>query len=177
MHKKEYVSNFKGRWILKKQLIENIKQKVLLNAQAMLTFLPSTFEMQQRLYTYFSQKGVSFFHPFNRPLLTISSFAYQLFLSITSADIRMVKGPIHYNSSKGEIEFALFLWHTIGQHLEDGWSPEGQTKVFLPMGGPDMYDKKTKTLYYFNGCFIHGHKNCKFQKTKTQCRQQNNLKF
>ncbi len=169
--KKEYVSAFQGQWVLKDELVKNTQQKVLLNAQNVLTFISHAFEMQKILFTYFSKhdqrQGEYFFHPFNRPLLTFSGFAYQLFLSLCNADIRVVKGPIEYNSSKGEVEFASFLAYISKKNLEYAWSSHGQNKSFLPISVPDAYDKEKKTLYYFNGCYVHGHqhsKECKFKR-------------
>ncbi len=171
--KKEiFVKNFKGKWHLKKELLENTKQKVILNTKAVLNFLRAVFDMQQILFQHFSKETTLMFHPFNRPILTFAGFAYQIFLFLSNADIRMTKGPIEYNSSKGEIEFANFLAHISSQNLEleHTWSPQGQTKVFLPTSIPDIYDKKNKILYYYNGCYIHGHSPnyCKFQNSSSQ---------
>ncbi len=168
--KKAYVSHFQGQWCLKDKLIEHTKQKVQLNAKSMLSFISSTFEMQSKLFAEFSKPSTFFLHPINRPLVTFSSFAYNLFLMISNSDLRMVKGPIEYNSSKGEVEFAQFLEHIFSRNLEHAWSPYGQTKEFLPISIPDILDKRKKTLYYYNGCYVHMHchEKCLFRGKKQQ---------
>ena len=168
--KKKYVKAFQGKWALKTNLVKNTNQKVLLNAKCILQFISSAFEIQKELFLNISEKNneYSFLHPLNRPLLTFSSFAYQLFLMISDSDLRMMNRPIEYNSSKGEIEFASFLEYIFDRNIEYCWSPYGQSKHFLPISVPDIYDKKTQTLYYYNGCYIHGHFNkCRFVKTQT----------
>ncbi len=161
----KYVSNFKETWNFKEKLVEHITEKVKGTAQVFLEFLSSTFHMQQRLFAEF---GVNqdLLHPLKAPLLTFSGFAYNLFLTLSKSDLRMIKGPIEYNSSKGEVEFAQYLEHLFGRHLEQAWSPYGQSKHFLPISIPDVYDKETNTLYYYNGCYIHQHskQNCQFRK-------------
>ncbi len=163
-------------------MLENTKQKVLLNAEAFLKFVLASFQMQNMLFSkFFNEKTSTYLHPVNRPLLTFSSFAYKLFLHLSSADIRMVKGPIEYNSSKGEIEFASFLKYVSNRNVEYGWSSNGQSKAFLPISVPDIYDKEKNTLYYFNGCYIHGHySDCKFkkkQKSQDLSSKQRNMLF
>ncbi len=165
-----YVSKFKGKWDFKEKLLEHTKQKVRFTAQSMLAFISSAFEMQKRIFVEFSQKNQQCLHPFNRPLLTFSGFAYNLFLLISKSDLRMIKSPIEYNSSKGEVEFGQFLEHVHQRSLQHAWSPHGQTKAFLPISVPDIYDNQTKMLYYYNGCYIHNHeaKHCSFQRKKNK---------
>ncbi len=165
--KRNYVANFHGTWNLKETLRAHTKQKVEFTAQAVLDFICSSFEMQKNLHFQFSQKS-HILHPLKRPLLTFAGFAYNLFLIMSQADIRMVKKPIEYNSSKGEVELAQFLEYVHQRTLEHAWSPYGQTKQFLPVSIPDIYDKKMQTLFYYNGCFIHEHssQNCKFRGKK-----------
>ncbi len=168
--KRIFVTSFQGQWILKENLIKNTKQKTFLNAKSILRFISASFEMQRVLFNHFEKDPKSgFLHPLNRPLLTFSSFAYQLFLILSTSNLRMINGPIDYNSSKGEIEFASFLQYLLGRNVETGWSPYGQNKDFLPISVPDIYDKQTQTLYYYNGCYIHGHHSqCKFIKNQTK---------
>ncbi len=166
--KKAFVNNFKGLWCLKEELLKNTTQKVFLSAEYFLNFLLHAFEIQNILFRNFELKKKMFLHPVNQPFLTFSAFAYQLFLNLSNADIRMIKGPIEYNSSKGEIEFASFLSYVRKKHLQHTWSPHGQSKEFLPISVPDIYDKEKNTLFFYNGCYIHGHNfNCKFQKGNT----------
>ncbi len=160
----------KKPWNFRNAIYEHTKQKVYLNAKSILSFLQSCFDLQEMLCQVFKNtERTKILHPVNRPFVTFSSFIYQLFLIHVSSDIRMIRPPVPFQSSRGEVEFAEYLCHVFGSDkLRYAWSREGQTNHLLPICVPDIFDSKRQIAYFFNGCIIHNHQEqkCLFKRKK-----------
>ncbi len=156
--KRAFVMKFtETTWSFQTQIKLHTTTKTLLTAVSTLNFLQASFQLQESLQATYNNTQI-FLHPINRPLLTYSAFIYQLFLLFCNANIKMVKGPIEYKSSKGEIEFAKYLEQKlVHTKLQHAWSIFGQTKEFLPTCIPDIYNASERIVYFFNGCVIHNH--------------------
>ncbi len=179
--KKKFIKNFGSSvWKFKTEIRLHTGQKVLLTAISILNMVQTCFELQKLLIKSYGKAENLFLHPINRPFLTYSGFIYQLFLRFCDADLRMVRKPIDYQSSRGEIEFAEYLCYQIQdqEKLIYAWSPHGQYKDFLPICVPDIFDLVTKTAYFFNGCVIHNHEQekCLFKRKHSSFQQKTQFK-
>ena len=154
-----FIRHIGKSWNLWQNLQKHTYQKTFLTATTILTFIFDCFDLQLLLAKQSEMiTHKKFVHPVRKPLITYSGFIYQLFLLFTKSKIKMLRPPIEYQSSKGEIEFSQYLEHTFPNHeFQNAWSPEGQDKTFLPISIPDIVDKSTNTLYFYNGCEIHSH--------------------
>ncbi len=166
--KEQFLEENKAKcWKFREQLLNHTKQKTFLTATTVLSFISYCFEFQGLLANQTSSVTPSqFLHPMRRPLVTYSSFIYQLFLLHTKG-IKMIRLPIDYQSSKGEIEFAEYLQYISPNHkFEYAWTEQGQSKKYLPICVPDIIDRSTSTLYFYNGCEIHSHNPevCRFKR-------------
>ncbi len=171
IQKQNFVAKKKS-WKFRHELRLHTLRKVFLTTTSILSFLSSTFEIQQILWRTKCNKHEEkfFLHPLTRPLLTGAGFIYQLFLRFCKDDLRMLQNPVEYQSSRGEVEFSEYLAHFLNRDdLIHAWSPLGQTKEFLPVCVPDIYDPVKQTLYFYNGCIIHNHdiSKCLFKRNKS----------
>ena len=171
--KKEAFAKTVGRpWKMTENLIRACKSKAEVNMLASLDFLKNAFSCQDKLRECLGSDlptdRPGYVHPFDHPLFTKAGFAYQMFLvySKSVSDIYVVGRPIPMKSSRGEIEFALFLEYAYPDiSFQHAWSPHGQ-KRFLPQAIPDIYSAQTKVAYFYNGCSPHGHTspNCPYMR-------------
>ncbi len=171
IRKERFIKTFgNSPWEFRSQLKVHTKQKAVLTAISILNMVQACFQLQQSLSKSYEKSNKLVLHPINRPFLTYSGFIYQLFLSFCTEDLRIVRKPIEYQSSRGEVEFAQYLCSVLDPRtLLHAWSPYGQSKEFLPIAVPDIYDSFSKTVFFFNGCVIHNHdiQKCRFKRKAT----------
>ena len=155
-------------WKFADAIIKYSNYRLQVTQLAVLKFCIEAYSCQQLLNQeiFPSNKELFFIMPFNPPLFTKASYAFQLLLHYTESHfLKNIRPPIRMQSSKQELEFCSFLrWKFPHYQFIDAWSPFGQ-KTFRE-SFPDSYCPQTKTAFFFNGCLIHGHpkSECKFKR-------------
>ena len=175
MKKQKYCQNLKFPYNFFQALKKASMEKTIVSATAAFSFFKSCFACQKTLLSFFRpmipKNFLAYVHPFTSPIITKACFAFHLFRLYCSNlhQIKVVKPQIAMKSSTGEIQYVQYLQNKNPDiHFTYAWSPQGQTKIFLPDGIPDAYgDDGTFILY--NGCAYHGHTSskCPIMKDRT----------
>ena len=193
MQKKEkFVGQQPNLWNFQKALKEFCHNRIHCMFNITINFIQEAFSCQNLLYTITKPETYkTYIMPFNPPLFTRASYAFQLLL-LYSKDISKLKvplPPIAMQSSKQELEFCGYLrWKFPHLQFTDAWSETGQKR--FKESFPDSFCRATKTAFYFHGCLIHGHEKnlCKFKRKSlkeenyfkvpfVQAREQHELKI
>ncbi len=180
--KKEYVSKLAPlNWNFKKEYILYLTKRVKISAIVMLDFLKEAFYCQNVILKHFkhSSESWTYLHPVNPPIFTAASYSFQMFLHMTgnSSNIRTIHNPIPFNSSKGEVQYIMYIMsQNPNEKFTMAWSPEGQKSFGYTK--PDAISGNQ--VWYYNGCFYHGHskEKCKFKTKETsEARHKKELEF
>ena len=173
-HKTEFVRNLDEKWSFQKELHKYLFYRIQVLARSLLDFLKEAFESQLALFEHLAKNTAinneqDFLHPFNPPIFTAATYAFQLYLKVSNGakQIKTIKNAIQFQSSKGEIEYVSFVeWKNPHLKLDHAWSDYGQ--VDLKYSKPDAYAKDANTVFYYHGCYFHGHakSDCKHKKIK-----------
>ena len=174
-------SKSKPIWHFQEEFFRFFQLKVKIIAIVFLEFLKEAFCCQNILNQHFQTGSHSwkFLHPANPPIFTAATYSFQLFLLMSKAGnlLKTINNPIHFRSSKGEIEYIMYLmWKHPELKFNMAWSPYGQTNLKYTI--PDAVCNNQ--YWYYNGCFYHGHKKeeCKFNsKAKTELREKKEQDF
>ena len=146
-----------------------------LHALALKTFnmVSECRNFQVKAHKLFKKK-LRFFHPFSGSA-TKTSYLFKLFsvLKLNETDIYTVPkdhSGIKDRVSTKEIEFVMYMSNTFPTHnIIHAFTESGQMK--LKHAVPDLVDITTGTAYFFNGCYIHPHKDCKNEKLMKRLRE------
>ena len=166
--KKKYVEKLTDSWNFAKEYILFLTFKIEIIAIALLEFFKESFCCQREILKHFEaleERKQTFIHPANPPIFTAATYSFQMFLHMSQKGnmIKTVNNPIPFKSSKGEIEYIMYImWQHPELKLEMAWSPYGQKN--LKYTKPDAISSENE-IWYYNGCFYHGHslENCKFK--------------
>ncbi len=169
--KANYVKQFEGIFSFHPQLHSYISNKCFFFAKAVLTFLKSTFDLQETLKEY-CHNSAPYIHPFMYPINSISSYTYTLLRlhCLYNKDIYVVKhaerGYPTYNTSPFEREIGEFLEFCYPNNIIEGTytQHEGQ-KRFPNRYILDYYDATDHVGIMVDGCKYHYHyvyENCTY---------------
>ncbi len=160
--KKEFVRKLSCSWNFRSALEQYLFFRVYCTSDNILSFTREAFACQMLLQEQIGNlhqphQPLKYILPFNPPLFTRASYAFQLLMYFTRPLLlKAVNPPIPMTSSRQELEFCSFLrWKYPNHTFIDAWSPFGQKKFKETF--PDSYCIETKTAFFFNGCLIHGH--------------------
>ena len=159
---------------------ENLIQ---LLAEAVIRFYKTSLEFQEEATKSFDMEllpgQLPIISPFTKSI-SQSSFAFNClrFFCFDEDKVYVVPNPDgrKVQSSKFELEYINFL---TAKHpnLIHAWSPDSKIryKKFRKFAIPDAYDPQTNTVFFANGCFVHGHglEECTILTEKQEKRAQN----
>ncbi|MBM3939183.1 MAG: hypothetical protein FJ333_11105, partial [Sphingomonadales bacterium] len=135
----------------------------------MICFLKECFSIQK---TNRSFNPLHCIHPFSKPLCTLGGFVFKMYkyYYLNSFAIHTVYHEYGWPMrpvSKAEYEFVCFKEYSLqGKKCLSAFNNKNGQKYFKHCI-PDLYCETTQELFFFNGCFIHGHYNCPLNKNKT----------
>jgi|LakMenEpi03Aug12_release.lakeMendotaPanAssembly.Ray.scaffolds.fasta_scaffold08612_13 G:T-mismatch repair DNA endonuclease (very short patch repair protein) len=164
-------------WSFVKELDENLNHKCFLLSLQCADFIRDSIQLQNELQSLViddnPNKG-KLINPFHKSLCSFSGYIFKLFKAyfLFNEDIYAIHdeyGLFQKKTSKDEILWAHFMTF---EHPELNFRhqfnhPKGQ-KMFDDCI-PDLYSPITKEVWFFNGCYWHGHigNDC-LSKSKTQ---------
>ena len=163
--KLNYVNQHKlhQNWNFRKSFINYFYQNVELLAKAMLSFIKESFNFQFQLQKSDEKK---FVNPFNNPVCTLGSFVFLLFKLFYLNHLPIFAIPNEYgikhkNVSSLEHKYCAFMDHLYPEKkfIYAFNNPDGAK--YFPECIPDLYSPVTNEVFFFNGCYYHGHfENC-----------------
>ncbi len=176
-----FLSKTKSEWHFMTEYFTFLTHKIQIIATAMLEFFLEAFFCQLVIVRHFKhlENQWTFMHPANPPIFTAATYSFQMFLQLSKQanTIKTILPPIPFKSSKGEIEYVMYLmWKYPNLNFNMAWSPYGQTN--LKYTKPDAICGNE--VWYYNGCFYHGHskEECKFKsKVAEEVRKAKELDF
>ena len=171
--KQKFVQDQDTLWDFTQSLKDFSRKRTYAMLTIAIKFIKDAVICQNLLYTNITSRHDKQFYimPFNSPLFTRASYAFQLLLLFSKniSKLKVPLPPIRMQSSKQELEFCSYLrWKFPHFYFVDAWSVNGQKR--FKESFPDSFCAATKTAFYFNGCLIHGHKKdiCKFKRKSTK---------
>ena len=168
--KLNYVQRHHKNWNFRKSFSNYFTQNVELLAKSMLSFIQESFYFQFELQKSTEKK---FVNPFNTPVCTLGSFVFIIFkiLYLNNMPIFAVPkeyGVKHKNVSSLEYKYCKFMdfLYPEKKFLYAFNNPDGAK--YFPECIPDLYSPVTKEVFFFNGCYYHGHyENCSINHNAT----------
>ena len=155
----------KKLWDFKKELRTFLNYKCLLLSLCCLNFIEENFDLQKKLQIFLDSSHPNkdkFLNPFARSMTTFSSYIYKLYRGIFLLDEEIYaiydeNSTLNRNVSKNEIEWAQFMCFNEKekQYRHNFNHPKGQK--FFKECIPDLYSSISKEVWFFNGCYWHGH--------------------
>ena len=158
-----YTENRKGqKWSFKENLITFIDQKVRLLLDSFIEFIRQSFTFQSKLQMSLAASMPVFINPFNNPLCTLGSFVFLMYkiFYMNRIPIFIVENEYGKNQkqvSKLEHEYSRFMDHLHPElKFQYAFNNKEGPKYFKE-AVPDLYSPVTKEIFFFNGCYFHGH--------------------
>ena len=185
--KRLFVENYKDYiWNFQEELSKNLNYKCNLLTLKCTTFVNDCLSLQRQLQTLVKNENPNKNHelnPFHNSLCSFSAFIYKLFKAYFLFDEEIYSiideyGLYKKNFSRDEILWAQYMTfeHKEKQFRHQFNHPKGQ-KYFTECI-PDLYSPVTEEVWFFNGCYWHGHSvNECLRPSKTGFNQSQNKSF
>ena len=160
---RQYINEHgQDEWNFKQKITEYFDQKVKLLLESFLEFIRQSFNFQFILQKSLKVTTLTFINPFNNPLCTLGSFVYLMYkiFYMNNLPIFIVENEYGKNQkqvSKLEHEYcALMDYFHPSDNFQFAFNNKDGPKYFKE-AIPDLYSPVTKEIFFFNGCYYHGH--------------------
>jgi len=157
-------------WSFQQNVLEFYDQKIMILIDALIIFLKQSFSFQNDLQLSLKKSPTVFVNPFNNPLCSLGSFTYLLYKTFYMNELPIYIVANEYGKSQKAISHLEYQFCSYMDYLHPNLNfqfafnnPDGPK--YFKEAIPDLYSPVSKEVFFFNGCYYHGHyENCSINK-------------